>query len=352
MVASMRRTSSSIASVGSAATTGILSFANSAVDANLFAQESEGSENLHSLFHQGFLACLETRDWIRIDQRRLRAMVSLFPAAHVAAFISWMRATARAAKAALFLFSLVVLLAGAPLARGQSALDGFDPNANGEVRVVVGQPDGKILLGGTFTALSPNGGSTVMRNGIARLNPDGTLDTAFNPNLSGAGGVLSIALQADGKIVVGGQFTNIGGQMRNNIARLDGTTGQADSFDPNANQQIRSIAVQADGKILAAGFFTTMGGQIRNRIARLDPITGLVDSFDPNVSDPILTMALQADGKILIAGYFSDIGGQPRQLMARLDPTTGLPDSFLPNPDSLVQTIAVQADGKILAGGW
>ena len=43
--------------------------------------------------------------------------------------------------------------------RGQSALDGFDPNANGAVYVVVVQPDGKILIGGDFTTLSPNGGA-------------------------------------------------------------------------------------------------------------------------------------------------------------------------------------------------
>src|SRR5260221_7308694 len=63
----------------------------------------------------------------------------------------------------------------------QSALDGFDPNADGPVRVVVIQTDGKILIGGDFTTLSPNG-SSVTRNRIARLNPDGTLDMAFDPN--------------------------------------------------------------------------------------------------------------------------------------------------------------------------
>jgi uncharacterized delta-60 repeat protein len=272
-------------------------------------------------------------------------------ATDVAAFPFSASVVSRAAAKTVLLFSVLLLVAGAAAVRGQSALDGFDPNANGEVRVVVAQPDGKILLGGNFTTLAPNGGPTVTRNHIARLNPDGTLDAAFNPNMDVIGNVLSIALQADGKILVGGQFTSIGGQTRPNIARLDGATGQLDSFNPNANDQVRSIAVQADGKILVAGFFTVIGGQVRNRIARVDPITGLVDSFDPNVSDPIVTMALQADGKILIAGYFSSIGGQPRQFVARLDPTTGLPDSFIPNPDSLVQTIAVQADGKILAGG-
>src|SRR6266513_958589 len=168
------------------------------------------------------------------------------------------RATSKATgKAAPLLFFLAVLLAGGAAAvRGQSALDGFDPNANGAVRVVVVQPDGKILIGGTFTTLSPNGGVAVTRNRIARLNPDGTLDTDFDPNATGSE-VDSIAVQADGKILAGGDFTSIGGQWRNRIARLDPATGLADSFNPNANLPVYSIAVQADGKILAGGEFTT-----------------------------------------------------------------------------------------------
>src|SRR5207237_6996317 len=120
-------------------------------------------------------------------------------------------------------------------ARGQSALDGFDPNANGAVRVVVMQPDDKILLGGDFTSLAPNGGAAVTRNHIARLNPDGSLDTAFNPNAGN--NVYSIAVQADGKIVAGGTFSTIGGQTRTRMARLDAVTGAADSFNPNANHE-------------------------------------------------------------------------------------------------------------------
>jgi hypothetical protein len=152
-------------------------------------------------------------------------------------------------KSKLFLLIPLLLLMAAAV-RGQSALDGFDPNANGTVSVVVVQPDGKILIGGDFTTLSPNGGGPVTRNRIARLNPDGTLDTAFNPNANGT--VLSIAVQADGKILAGGTFNganSIGGQMRNYIARLDANTGLADSFNPNANNNVFSIAVQADGKI-------------------------------------------------------------------------------------------------------
>ena len=212
-------------------------------------------------------------------------------------------------------------------------------------------------------------------------------------------------MQADGKILVGGVFNganSIGGQTRNHIARLDATTGLADSFDPNANSVVFSIAVQADGKILAGGFFTnSIGGQTRNHIARLDATTGLADSFDPNANDVVYSIAVQADGKILAGGFspasadrrattspgsmprpawqirstrtrtvlmsiqsrcrrtarfwraaFSrSIGGQTRNRIARLDATTGLADSFDPNANSDVYSIAVQADGKILAGG-
>ena len=97
----------------------------------------------------------------------------------------------------------MLLAGGAAAVRGQSALDGFDPNANGIVRVIVVQPDGKILIGGEFTTVLG-----VTRNHIARLNPDGTLDTAFDPNANNF--VLVIAVQTDGKVLAGGTFTSIG----------------------------------------------------------------------------------------------------------------------------------------------
>src|ERR1700682_6138513 len=147
------------------------------------------------------------------------------------------RRTTRLRKLMKMAAMLLLFLLLTAAVRGQSALDGFDPNANGTVYVVVVQPDGKILIGGDFTTLSPNGGVAVTRNRIARLNPDGTLDTAFDPNANGI--VHSIAVQADGKILAGGQFTSIGGQTRNRIARLNATTGSADSFDPNASSTVR-----------------------------------------------------------------------------------------------------------------
>jgi len=145
-------------------------------------------------------------------------MFFLTPTIHDATLSSRENLTSSARKAALFLFTFALLLASAVTeARGQSALDGFDPNANGSVHVVVIQPDGKILIGGDFTQLAPNGSVPVVRNHIARLNPDGTLDTSFNPDADHE--VEAIALQADGKILVGGGFAHIGGQWRQGFAR-------------------------------------------------------------------------------------------------------------------------------------
>ena len=247
--------------------------------------------------------------------------------------------------ATLALFLLLTVATGA-----KSALDGFDPNANYTIVAVVAQPDGKILIGGGFTTLAPNGGASVTRNYIARLNPDGTLDTAFDPNANN--GVYSIAVQADGKILAGGGFTSIGGQTRNHIARLDATTGLADSFDPNADGEVDTVAVQADGKILLGGGFYFIHGQTRSSIARLDATTGLPDSFNPNAIGNVNSIALQADGKIVVGGAFYRIGGQKRNAIARLDATTGLADSFDPSAHGGgVFSVAVQTDGKVLASG-
>jgi uncharacterized delta-60 repeat protein len=213
------------------------------------------------------------------------------------------------------------------------------------------QADGKILVGGAFTTLAPNGGEAVTRNHIARLETDGNLDR--NLNLSAVGSFINAtAVQPDGKILIGGLFNTVLGATRNNIARLNANGTLDVGFNPDANDEVATIAVQADGKILAGGNFTSIGGQPRNRIARLDGTSGLADSFNPNANDFVISIALQADGQILAGGKFTNIGRAPRTYLARLDALTGLADSFDVHANDWVLSIAVQADGKILAGGW
>src|SRR5205085_11367791 len=97
---------------------------------------------------------------------------------------------------------------------------------------------------------------------IARLETDGRLDRTLNLSIVGSS-VEATAVQPDGKILIGGQFSTVLGVTQNNIARLntDGTLDTA--FNPNANGVVGSIAVEADGKILAGGGFTHIGGLTR-----------------------------------------------------------------------------------------
>ena len=207
------------------------------------------------------------------------------------------------------------------------------------------QPDGQLIIGGSFTSIKGQ-----PRNNIARLNNEGTLDMGFNPNVGGS--VNSVLVQADGKILLGGSFTSVGGTGRNNIARLaaDGTLDQG--FNPNVNGFVSSLALQADGNILIGGSFTSVGGTDRSKIARVTADGTLDQGFNPNVNGFVSSMAVQADGKILLGGGFYTVGGAQRSNIARVTADGTLDPGFNPNADSQVSMLAVQADGKILLGGY
>ena len=157
---------------------------------------------------------------------------------------------------------------------------------------------------------------------LARLNPDGTLD-GFNPVVSS--NVYATAIQSDGKILIGGVFVTVNGVSRRRIARLDPVTGVPDAFDPNADSNVNAIAIQSDGKVVIGGQFILIGGAggaTRNRVARLDGTTGIPDAFDPNADGFVNSLAGLPGGKILAGGAFANIGGQPRNLFARLSNDT------------------------------
>ena len=128
------------------------------------------------------------------------------------------------------------------------------------------QADGKILVGGDFTTLGGGGTGTTTRNYLGRLNADGSSTTSFDPGAGGNSPVVvgALAVQADGKILVGGKFTRLGGgtgtTTRNYLGRLNADGSLDTGFDPGANDSVRALAVQADGKILVGGHFTLLGG--------------------------------------------------------------------------------------------
>lgn len=151
----------------------------------------------------------------------------------------------------------------------QSAFD-RDDGVEGSVAAMVVQPDGKIVIGGSFTAV--NG---VPRYNIARLNADGTLDPNFanSPEAGVTGPVQALALTSDGSIVVGGAFNQAGGVPILNLAlyKADGTV-DADFLkvlQPGVGGAVLAVAVESDGSILIGGTFATVSGKPRRGIARL-----------------------------------------------------------------------------------
>ena len=230
----------------------------------------------------------------------------------------------------------------------------FDPvdGTNDIIYSMVLQSDGKILIGGAFT--SYNGTAL---GGIARLNIDGSLDTFFDPGSGTNGHVYSIALQGDGKILIGGEFSSYNGTGRNRIARLN-TDGSLDtSFDPGggASRFVEVIALQSDGKILIGGGFNYYNGTLRNRIARLNADgsldTSLAPGYGPNY--PVDSIAIQSDGKILISGEFSSYNHITRYCVARINGDGSLDTSFnsASGADENIYAMLLQSDGKILIGG-
>jgi uncharacterized delta-60 repeat protein len=181
----------------------------------------------------------------------------------------------------------------------------------GQVINVVIQDNGKILISGLF--------------GILRLNSDGSLDESFDPDVrsgTGPGGITPIAVQNDGKILVGGFFDKINGQNVENMARLNPDGSLDSTFKPNVNNLVVALAIQKDGKILAGGYFNKVEGQERIGLARINP-DGSVNPFkadiDIGLDSGVFSLVPQPDGKILVGGAFTSIKGLTRNNIARLN---------------------------------
>jgi uncharacterized delta-60 repeat protein len=278
------------------------------------------------------------------------------------------------------------------------------PLSNGWVNTVAVRNDGRVWVGGAFYGDGPLG----RVHAIARLLPNGTLDTTFNrsgftsgaaealvpladggalaggqfqlvswPYAAGvirldAGGlvltqficrinldgtVYGLAAQADGKFVMGGDFYEVNGVFRKGVARLD-TNGVVDlTFDPGAgaNSPIRAVVVQPDGRLLLAGSFSRFAGRPYNRLARLNPDGSRDASFEPGLGadHAVYALALQTDGKTLVAGSFNDIGGMRVSGITRLnaDGSLDLTYETQPGADGTVQAVALLPHGAACIAG-
>ncbi len=231
---------------------------------------------------------------------------------------------------------------------------GFSPGtgANNYISAMALQPDGKILIGGAFTSYNGIG-----RNYIARLNANGTLDASFDPGTGANQRVEAIVLQPDGKILIGGVFQNFNGAGRNRIARLNANGTVDTGFVPGtgANQNVEALALQSDGKVLVGGSFTSFNGTALNRIARLNSDGSLDMAYTPGTgaSATIWDMALQPDGKLVIGGEFTSFNGTARGRIARLNTDGSLDMAFATGTglSAVCRRLEMHGGGKVLVAG-
>lgn len=268
------------------------------------------------------------------------------------------------------------LLADGGVDPGFNAGDGPDST----VRALLEIQSGGLLLGGNFATVDGNS-----RPGLAKLLPDGQVDTAFDAGLSAGAKVNVIVRQADGKVLVGGIFTATvtteeepGGlpvtRTLGNLLRWDPATGVIDAdFRPNPNGEVNALAVQPDGKILVGGSFGQIAGSSRSRLARLHPEnptpdvspqalldTSFVTGSGP--SGPVQSIAVLNDGSVVVGGQFTtynDSGNYVNLLKLSnsglLDPVfnfSGRPQQTTTGGfNGVVFDVQVRPSGEILASG-
>lgn len=222
------------------------------------------------------------------------------------------------------------------------------------------QNDGKIIIGGQFG--SYNGLSA---RSLIRVNPNGSKDTSF---VGGSGFFLNItvrtiAVQPDGKILVGGTFNSYNSAAQNYILRFnsDGTKDSTFNIGTGFSNYVNSIVIQNDGKILVGGEFSTYNGTTANKLIRLNNDGTIDTSFDVGVgfSNFVKTISIQNDGKLLVGGGFLTFNGVPSKGIVRLNADGTYDSSFnvgtgfttATGINDFVSAIAIQSNGIVLVGG-
>lgn len=233
------------------------------------------------------------------------------------------------------------------------------------------QANQQVLVGGAFTTFNGN-----TRDYIVRLNTDGTEDTSFYTNLGtgfGTGGstITALAVQANQQILVGGSFSTLNGNTRNGLVRLNSDGTEDTTFATNIGTGflqsglspiIQTICVQTNGQILVGGNFNTFNGNTRNNIVRLNS-DGIEDTtFATNIgtafaggSGPFAMIQQITSGDIVVGGNFTSFNGTTVYYLIGLNTDGTLNTSFNTNvgtgPGAIVLALVQQANGQIVVGG-
>jgi len=228
----------------------------------------------------------------------------------------------------------------------------WNPGTDDRINDLAVDAAGNVIVAGEFTVMK-----NTQRLFIARVSGtgNGALDMTWNPVSYGS--VNTVAIDANGDIIAGGLFANIGGQPRLHIAKLSGSgTGAADpTWNPSADASVIRVAIDASsGNVFASGVFEQIGGQTRHYLAKLSGSgQGLADAtWNPGVTGNIYALTAYA-GNLYVGGYFTNIGGQPRSNLARLSGSgTGAAlAGWTPQVSSIVEGIAIDAGGTVYVVG-
>jgi len=215
---------------------------------------------------------------------------------------------------------------GATLHTGTGRLVRVPPaKITGLVRSSV--PDGK---GGWYVGGSITGVGARVRTGLAHILPDGSLDADWNAVITGTEVTVNALALVHNTLYVGGSFSTVGGQNRNNLVALDAATGQITPWNPNAGASVNALAL-AGNTIYVAGHFTVVGGQVRKHLAAVDAATGAVRAWNPS-PDYAVSNVVVWQSTVYVTGFFTNIGGQARSRLAAVDAVTGLATAWNPQP--------------------
>lgn len=256
--------------------------------------------------------------------------------------------TSRRRRGATAWAGMLVALSMIPAAAAQSVDDGFAPSANGIVQALAVDADDRLLVGGGFTQIN---GQPAIR--LARLFGHGGLDPTFAANVNGS---VQAILPLGDQVVIGGEFTSVGGMSRGGVAVLDDTGAPVVGVAPQADDIVYALAPGAvAGTYLIGGSFGVVNGTPRTRLARM--VGGNVDpSFmPPALSGSVRAIAVQADGKVLITGSVARSGAPSSEgPIIRLNADGSHDPSFVYVEGATSETgraLALLDNGKILVGG-
>ncbi len=197
---------------------------------------------------------------------------------------------------------------------------------NLDVNEIELQPDSKILIGGDFTSYN---GNPVTR--IVRLNTDGSIDNTFNSGTGFDGTVWVIKVQPDGKILVGGLFTQYDGNFYTGLIRLNsnGTVDNTFSVGTGFDNSVFDIILQDDGKKYIFGSFNSYDGNTHNHIVRLNDDGSVDNTFTVGTGFNGTTYSgLIDDGKLLVAGAYFEYSGQTARQIIRLNSDGTIDNTF------------------------